>query len=101
MRSPNLRWRTDNGIREMRVVRHSRGAIGRQVQELFRRPPGRGGDRLAPRRSEWMDLPYFAWSCQLESDQLSASHSRSVHRMEIATSTPSPAARSQRRAISR
>src|SRR5437868_7408222 len=28
-------------------------------------------------------------------------HSRSVHRMEIATSTPSPAARSQRRAISR
>src|SRR5438105_2253370 len=48
-----------------------------------------------------MDLPYFAWSCQLESDQLSACHSRSVRRMEIATSTPSPAARSQRRAISR
>jgi len=42
MRSPNLRWRTDNGIREMRVVRHSRIAIVGGVQEVFRRPQGRG-----------------------------------------------------------
>src|SRR2546423_15093254 len=42
MRSPNLRWRTDNGIREMQVVRHSRVAIVGGVQEVFRRPHGRG-----------------------------------------------------------